>query len=201
MSSTFAKTFISNDNSPIEIQGNISFEEYCIRYWCESKDTLAGSIAEKIIKILDDYNIMHKDVVVLGETIKLLRDIEFAYTSMTQFGCMTNFETAEQYEHIMNGRYKEENLDDVRRAAKTHFTTDCDEIKMSTIHSFKGWESKTVVLVLQSKSQRSIESDEPHAPNNAALIYTALTRARCNLFIINLGNKVYDEFFREKVVD
>ena len=36
---------------------------------------------------------------------------------------------------------------------------------------------------------------------NAALIYTTLTRARCNLFIINLGNNVYDKFFRENVVD
>ena len=114
---------------------------------------------------------------------------------------MTNFETEEQYELIVNGRYKDENLKDVRRTAKTHFTTDCNEIKMSTIHSFKGWESKTVVLVLQSSSQSSIENDEPRVRNNAALIYTALTRARCNLFIINLGNNVYDKFFRENVVN
>ena len=163
------------------------------------------SVAEKIIQTLGNCNIIHKDVVVLGETIKLLRDIESAYTRMTQFGCMTNFETAEQYEMIMNSRFSDEirkkNLKDIRRTAKTHFTTDCNDIKMATIHSFKGWESKTVVLVLQSESQMSLEHDEPMVPNNAALIYTALTRSRCNLFIINLGNKVYDKFFRENIVD
>lgn len=201
LSSSFAQTFMSKDHPSLEIQGNIAFEEYCIRYWYESKDVEIEFVAEKIIKIFDDYNIKHKDVVVLGETIKLLRDIESAYTRMTQLGCMTNFETAEQYEQIVNGRYKDENLKDVRRAAKTHFTIDCNEIKMSTIHSFKGWESKTVVLILQSESQGSKENDEPRVRNNAALIYTALTRARCNLFIINLGNKVYDKFFRENIVD
>ena len=205
LSSSFANTFISNDNSSIEIQGNIAFEEYYIRYWWGHKDTTAESVAEKIIQTLENCNIIHKDVVVLGETIKLLRDIESAYTRMTQFGCMTNFETAEQYEMIMNSRFSDEirkkNLNDIRRAAKTHFTTDCNDIKMATIHSFKGWESKTVVLVLQSESQMSLEHDELMVPNNAALIYTALTRSRCNLFIINLGNKVYDKFFRENIVD
>ena len=205
LSSSFANTFISNDNSSIEIQGNIAFEEYYIRYWWGHKDTTAESVAEKIIQTLENCNIIHKDVVVLGETIKLLRDIESAYTRMTQFGCMTNFETAEQYEMIMNSRFSDEirkkNLNDIRRTAKTHFTTDCNDIKMATIHSFKGWESKTVVLVLQSESQMSLEHDELMVPNNAALIYTALTRSRCNLFIINLGNKVYDKFFRENIVD
>ena len=37
------------------------------------------------------------------------------------------------------------------------------------------------------------------AENTPALIYTALTRAKCNLFIINLGNQKYDEFFKTKI--
>ena len=205
LSSSFAHNFISKDNPVIDVQGDIAFDEYYIRYWYDHKDTTAESVAEEIIEILADCNIMHKDVVVLGETIKLLRDIEAAYTRITQLGCMTNFETTVEYNWVMNNPYSDEirkkNLEDIRRAAKTHFKTDCNEIKMSTIHSFKGWESKTVVLVLQSESQSSIENDEPRVRNNAALIYTALTRARCNLFIINLGNNVYDKFFRENVVD
>ena len=201
LSSSFAHAFISDENPSIEIQGNLAFEEYYIKYWYEDKDVAAESIAKKILQTLENCNITHKDVVILGESIMLLRSIESAYTRITQLGCMTNFETEEQYELIVNGRYKDENLEDVRRAAKTHFTTDCNEIKISTIHSFKGWESKTVVVVLQPESRCQIENEESYVPNNAALIYTALTRARCNLFIINLGNKVYDEFFRENVVD
>lgn len=36
-------------------------------------------------------------------------------------------------------------------------------------------------------------------PYIVALIYTALTRAKCNLFIINLGNPKYDSFFKTNI--
>jgi superfamily I DNA/RNA helicase len=90
----------------------------------------------------------------------------------------------------------------VRRAAKTHFTTDCTQIKMSTIHSFKGWESKTIILLLQPDMQSDEFIDEHHInkrDNIPALIYTALTRAKGNLFIINMGNKYYHKFFQENI--
>ena len=35
--------------------------------------------------------------------------------------------------------------------------------------------------------------------NTPALIYTAITRARNNLFVINLGNKTYNSFFKDNI--
>lgn len=89
----------------------------------------------------------------------------------------------------------------IRRVAKVHFTTDTELIKFSTIHSFKGWESKTVILIIQPEPAPALKREEDsifilHSLENTnASIYTGITRARENLMVINLGNKKYDEFF------
>ena len=58
-----------------------------------------------------------------------------------------------------------------------------DCLKLSTIHSFKGWESKTVFMLL----------DQSANDNNsfAELIYTGLSRTRDQLVVINIGNDFY----------
>jgi hypothetical protein len=64
------------------------------------------------------------------------------------------------------------------------------QLKISTICSYKGWEAENVILVIQSVSKEDTDTD-----NCPELIYTALTRAKKNLFIINLGNEKYHHFF------
>ena len=119
---------------------------------------------------------------------------------------MSSFETKEEYDNVVQPpsrpTFIKKDLDAIRRAYKTHFTTDCEFIKMSTIHSFKGWEADNVILILQSEIAENEENDGYEVvkrENNPALIYTALTRARCNLFIINLGNSEYDDFFAKNI--
>ena len=57
-------------------------------------------------------------------------------------------------------------------------------LKISTVHSFKGWEIHTVFLLIDDKS-------------TAELIYTGITRARQNIIIIDLGSLEYADFLRE----
>lgn len=198
LSSKFALKFISPDSIPLQtqIEQEFQFEKYYVSYLNLASNTTAAHLASYISGILEDYQLNPKDVVVLGQTIYLLRDIEVQYRSATGQKTMINFETSEQYKKIINNsnqQYISKDLKEVRRAAKTHFTTDVDCIKFSTIHSFKGWESNTVILLLQ----QVMKSDEHYEKENIpALINTALTRARCNLFIINLDNLTYHEFFR-----
>ena len=65
-------------------------------------------------------------------------------------------------------------------------------IKISTINSFKGWESEVVFLILEPKYELStsfnISFDE--------LLYTGITRTIRNLVIINFGNEEYDKKVR-----
>ena len=55
-------------------------------------------------------------------------------------------------------------------------------VKLSTIHSFKGWESETIFLILE-KMNFQMTFDE--------ILYTGLTRSRANLILINYGNLEY----------
>ena len=82
------------------------------------------------------------------------------------------------------------NYDVIRKNKKINFRMDCGVVKISTIHSFKGWESRVVFLVIENQTVKR-ESDE--------LIYTALTRAREHLIIINLGNSAYHNIIKPLV--
>ncbi len=59
-------------------------------------------------------------------------------------------------------------------------------LKMSTIHSFKGWELLNIILFIPTKAPETNKRLD-------ALIYTALTRTRENLIILN-ANKRYNNF-------
>lgn len=208
LSAKFAKKFISKDYAQMSINNEFQFENYFIKYWNVGSNVSSETLAKNIIWILSTYNIAVKDTAVLGLSINLLKNVEFDYRRLVGRKSMINFETKEEFIDIL----KQDSDDDkmlqrdiyaIRRTAKTHFTTDTSEIKFSTIHSFKGWESKSIILLLQEeKEEEQLLSDSYQVKehtNNAALVYTALTRARCNLFILNLGNEEYEEFFKENI--
>ncbi len=76
------------------------------------------------------------------------------------------------------------NLKMIRNNKKIHFYMNSGTVKISTIHSFKGWESETLFLIIEKKySQMQMTFDE--------ILYTGITRSRSNLIIINFGNEEY----------
>ena len=80
----------------------------------------------------------------------------------------------------------EEITDNYKKAHKRAFWMGDGRIKMSTIHSFKGWEAQFVILYIPENRILNKEKQDK-------LIYTAITRSKQNLFILN-GNKDYFEF-------
>lgn len=80
----------------------------------------------------------------------------------------------------------------IRDNKKLHFWMNSGTIKISTINSFKGWESEFVFLILEPKYENTtafnVSFDE--------LLYTGLTRCRRNLVVINFGNEEYDKKIR-----
>lgn len=73
--------------------------------------------------------------------------------------------------------------DFIRNNKKFNFWMNTGNIKISSIHSFKGWESDTIFLILQKKKEGDPSFDE--------LLYTGITRTISNLIVINLGNEEY----------
>lgn len=76
---------------------------------------------------------------------------------------------------------------------KNKFDAQGKELKFATIHSFKGWESPTIILFITNENEEKGDEEK--------LIYTAITRARENLFIMNLGNTKYHNFFKDNVIN
>ena len=80
----------------------------------------------------------------------------------------------------------------IRDNKKLHFWMNSGTIKISTINSFKGWESEVVFLIIEPIYDRetsfNLSFDE--------LLYTGLTRCKRNLVIINFGNIEYDQKIR-----
>lgn len=81
---------------------------------------------------------------------------------------------------------------DIRENKKLHFWMDSGTIKISTINSFKGWESEVVFLIIEPKYDKGTRFNE----HFDELLYTGLTRCRHNLIVVNFGNEEYDKKLR-----
>lgn len=103
---------------------------------------------------------------------------------------MTRHET--EYQQFRDKVFdKEADYRDIRENKKLNFYMNTGTIKISTIHSFKGWESEVVFLLLEKKNEGEISFEE--------LLYTGLTRTRSNLIVINLGNQEYHEQMKQLI--
>ncbi|MDD4972277.1 MAG: NERD domain-containing protein [Paludibacter sp.] len=90
----------------------------------------------------------------------------------------------EEFKEKFNSKNLSGQLEMIRKNKKIHFFMNSGTIKLSTIHSFKGWESDMVFLIIEKKhSKMETSFDE--------ILYTGITRSRSNLIIINFGNEEY----------
>lgn len=89
-------------------------------------------------------------------------------------------------------RVYQHNYKTIRDNKKLHFWMNSGTIKVSTINSFKGWESEVVFLLLEPKYDKNTSFNMSFDE----LLYTGLTRCRRSLIIINYGNEEYDKKIR-----
>ena len=173
-----------------------------IKYYQAPSDFTFSMLELKCRWIMQEFNIAPKDIVVLSHTCDILRNLDHAYREITGQETMTTFESKEDFERL---KEKHQISDDssitymfrndikqIRRNKKVHFSMDTPTLKLSTIHSYKGWESPSVILLLEPEHTR----DGGTINDDKELIYTAITRCKENLFIINCGNERYHTFFQ-----
>ena len=83
------------------------------------------------------------------------------------------------------GEIMAKDYDYIREHKKAHFYMHPGYMKISTIHSFKGWESNMVILIIDKYVANNQSLDE--------IIYTGITRCKEHLYIINMANVAYDQ--------
>lgn len=172
----------------INVMSQLDFEKRVIEY----HNFLAYSPQELfqiVYKVLERNEIHSSDSGILCSKVELLREIDLLIRLKKKEKTSTTFESQEEFEKI-KGNVRE--IEKLRRTKKNHFWMKTGTVKLSTIHSFKGWEINTLFLFIEPE-------EDDNEFTNAELVYTALTRAKRNLIIFNLGNKKYDEFFRAEI--
>ena len=83
------------------------------------------------------------------------------------------------------GEIMAKDYDTIREHKKAHFYMHPGYMKISTIHSFKGWESKMIFLIIDKYVANDQSLDE--------IVYTGITRCKEHLYIINMNNNAYDK--------
>lgn len=172
----------------INVMSQLDFEKRIIEYHSFNSYS-AEELFRIVYNVLERNEIHSSDAGILCSKVELLREIDFLIRTKKNEKTATTFESQEEYEQIKNDVKK---IKEVRRLKKNHFWMKTGTIKLSTTHSFKGWEINTLFLFIE-------QEDNSKEFTNTELVYTALTRAKRNLIIFNLGNKKYDEFFREEI--
>jgi hypothetical protein len=149
----------------------------------------AELLFEKIYNVLERNHIHSSDAGILGSKVEILRAIDFSIRTIKHENTTVAFESQEEYLELQKNKEK---IEEIRRLRKNHFYMKTGTVKLSTIHSFKGWEIDTLFLFIEKE-------EDVKEFLNAELIYTGITRARRNLVIFNLGNGRYDNFFKSEI--
>lgn len=104
-------------------------------------------------------------------------------------------EEIKQFKNDFSPEKLSSNLNLIRNNKKIHFWFNSGTLKLSTVHSFKGWESELLFLIIEPKYHSNSEFEQSFDE----IIYTGLTRSRSNLIILNYGNEDYHEKLKEIV--
>lgn len=184
----FQKEFLGNKYILDEIllaQQEFDFNPSIIEYY---KANNVIEINNIIFGFIQKYNLHSNDIAVLGDKIGILRELDFQIRSISKEDTITTFETKEEYEGLgRKGLLKtRDSVDQIRRAKKVGFWLNAGMMKLSTVHSFKGWEIHTLFLLIDQQSTEE-------------LVYAGITRARQNIIIIDLGNYQFADFFAQSI--
>ena len=156
-----------------------------ISYVLFDKGTTPECIGERIISKIKRLNAHPNDVAILSSTVEFLRELDFYIRNNLHEKTTTTFETKEMLEQV-----NKIEIEKIRKSMKFKFWANSGTMKISTIHSFKGWEVQTLFLILEDGKDASDEGTVTEE-----LIYAGITRCRGNLVVINIGNQKYHEFF------
>ena len=197
----FMANLPSDDITTENIMSN-TFNFQILTYIDMRQNNTTDALVSNIITIISNDSNEARDFVVLASSTKLLRNIDTLYRQRTNEQTEITFISTEALEKLKqihnvsderaaNWKFNRD-FEVLDRTRKQLFTTEKRCLKISTIQSFKGWESPSVIVILESDFALHNTTFRPMSPQT---IYTAITRARENMYIINIGNDTYHNFF------
>ncbi|MEH2071768.1 MAG: AAA family ATPase [Nostoc sp.] len=172
-------------------------EEY-YQYAYYEKSTPITKIVDDIFSLILKLGKHPNDIGFLSSQIEILREIDYLIRTKKHEKTQKMFENKEMYDKLKsNSSNFESDINKIRDNKKFNFWSNAGCIKISTIHSFKGWEINTLFLIIEAGDNEN----NTHEGSIDELVYTGFTRCRHNLIIINIANSRYHIFFKELIDD
>ena len=141
------------------------------------------SLAGQIVGIAKHNNIHPNDISIISSQETILQELDelFRQPNGHNERTLCTFPTIEFSESKFSRHYKK-----VRAAKKFGFNLNSGVMKLASIHSFKGFESPLIVLIVH-------EGDSPE------IVLTGLTRAKEHLVVYVKKQSKYFDFFSENL--
>ena len=188
------------DVSPIQMGIGYSLLKYEV---LTTSGNWEKSVLYSIKSYIRSYDLHPNDVVILSTKIFLLRQLNELWVKNEKTHFMS--ETYEELAKCTNMRVEslkslkeieinnlimlnKNKVESVRRAKKNHFYANSGLIKLSTTHSYKGLESKTVFYVMG-------EDDD------VEIVYTSITRSSENLVVFDVGGNNKCSVFLKQAIN
>lgn len=215
LATDFQKFFFTNKyviEDKIETASMLSlFDEPFIEYhyFTSNKDE---DIATYVFRQIIEHQFNSNDITILSSRTKMLRYLNGKLQEVSKEKTNIMFETEEEFRSLLpnaqTGYEKNREIEKIRKNRKANFWMNRGTFKLSTIHSFKGWESPVLFLVVEDniKNYNSLIQTEFNGFKpiefSDELVYTGFTRCQNFLFIININNVAYHNFFNNsKLID
>lgn len=140
------------------------------------------------LKILSDFKQKTSDPVVQKKLENLLKKFNLDESRLNKWQNQDDMLMA-HHKWPQDFRF-ERQLENIRNNKKVNFVQDSNRILFSTIHSYKGFENSSIIMLIEPKFHRD------HPTSFEEVLYTGLTRAKQNLIILNFGNEDFDNFMK-----
>lgn len=142
------------------------------------------TVTTKITKIAKNEKIHPNDITILASKTEIAQELDFMVRTGSDHRerTITTFESKEVVNHPI---YSKDKLK-IRASKKFGFNLNSGVMKISTPHSFKGYESPTIFFIIG-------KGDSPE------IVYTALTRAKENIIVFFEKDSDYAAFFEKNL--
>lgn len=163
---------------------NTDISETPARYKKSTIDQNVEDVRMFVYHLIINRGAAINDIAILSGSKKLLRELEYELRTKT-IGNNIFVHTSKTF--VTKEDIEQDLLGD--RSYKLSFFRNSGPIKFSTVHSFKGWEAKYVILILHDPNE-----NESRNENYEEIYYVGITRAVNELIIIN-NNEDFHKFF------
>jgi len=189
--SLYQNKFLTENHNIDEFEGMSSFQLTIfdkVHYKYFGKIDISN-LSEFIISFSKKLQVHPNDVCVLSFSIDIIRKLDKSFRENSNEKSYIMAETNEYHNHLQEkfGKTRKFNqeIEKIRKNKKLHFWMNSGITKFSTVHSYKGWEIKTLFLLIQKDTFEKTYKE---------LIYTGFTRAMNNLVILNIDDLEFDKW-------